>query len=93
MSERLETRYLPIRIEEEGKKKRIVIDDLLDSTIEAIRGRDRAKTVTFENMFNQIHSPSQVIARGATRYDDGRIHVDTNGTHALYSNFEWSVTP
>jgi len=87
----LSTRYLPIRIEDLGRKKTLSISGLLDSTIEAIRGRDRGKPVTFENMFNQIHAPSQVIATGATNYDDGEIVISTRGTHALYSRFNWSV--
>ena len=91
VSQRLETRYLPIRIEDRGRKKRVVVDGLMDSTIEAIRGRDRSRAVTFENMFNQIHAPSQVVAKGATRYDDGAIRVNTDRTHALYSSFHWSV--
>ena len=92
VSKRLETRYLPIRIEDAGRTKRIAIEGLLDSKIEAIRGRDRSEPVTFENMFNQIHATSQVIARGATRYDDGEITVNTDGTHALYSDFDWVVS-
>ena len=93
VSKRLPTRYLPIHIEDEGKVKKVVVNGILDSTIEAIRGRDRSRAVTFENMFNQIHSPSQVIARGATRYDDGEILVNTERTHALYSDFDWAVSP
>jgi hypothetical protein len=88
---RTETRYLPIRIDDEGKIKRVSIDGLLDSTIENIRGRDREKPVTCENMFNQIHATSQVIAKGGTRYDDGTIAVDNDNTHALHSRFDWSV--
>jgi hypothetical protein len=91
VSKRLPTRYLPIRIDDDGRTKRVVVPGLLDSTIEAIRGRDRTKTVTFENMFNQIHAASQVIATGATRYDDGDITVRTDRTHALYSRFDWSA--
>ncbi len=90
VGERLETRSLPVRIEDGGKAKRVVIDGLLDAAIEPIRGRDRELTVTFENMFNQIHAPSQVIARGTTDYDDGTIVVHTAGTHALWSSFRWS---
>jgi hypothetical protein len=86
----LETRFLPIRIEDEGKRKRVVVEGLLDGSIEAIRGRDRSKTVTFENMFNQIHAPSQVIATGSSSYTDGTIVFDTEKTHALYSSFDWS---
>ncbi|MFQ5743083.1 MAG: DUF1326 domain-containing protein [Acidobacteriota bacterium] len=93
VGERLETRYLAVSIVDEGKVKRVAIDDLLDSTIEAIRGRDRSKPVTFENMFNQIHAPSQVIAKGSSSYGDGRIVFANEGTHALYSSFYWSVEP
>ncbi len=85
------TRYLPIRIVEEGDRKGVSIDGLLDGRIEPIRGRDRSRPVTFENAFNQIHSPSQVIARGSTQYDDGEILVNTEGTHALSSAFHWRV--
>jgi len=91
VSKRLPTRFLPIRIEDGGTTKRVTITGLLDSTIEAIRGRDRSKPVTFENMFNHIHATSQVIAQGATRYDDGEIVVLTENTHALYSEFDWSA--
>jgi hypothetical protein len=90
VGERLETRFLPIRIDDQGKRKRVVVEGLLDGSIEAIRGRDRSKTVTFENMFNQIHAPSQVIATGSASYSDGTIVFDTRKTHALYSSFDWS---
>jgi len=88
---RLPTRLQSIRIEDDGRKKRVLVDGVLDGTIEAIRGRDRERPVTFENMFNQIHAPTQVIARGNTRYDDGEIVVKTEGSHGLYSDFEWVV--
>ena len=90
VSRRLETRVLPIRIENRATTKRVVVDGLLDGSIEAIRGRDRSKTAGFVNLFNQIHAPEQVIARGSTRYDDGVIVVDTDKSHALYSDFDWS---
>ncbi len=92
VGKRLPTRYLPIRIEDDGSQKSVKVDGLLDGTIETIRGRDRSKSVTFENMFNQIHASSQVIAHGATQYDDGEIVVNTARTHALFSQFNWLVT-
>jgi len=92
VARRLATRFVPIQIEDLGKTKRVVINGLLESSIEAIRGRDKSKPVTFENMFNQIHAPSQVIARGGTRYDDGEIQIKNDQSHALYSNFDWSVS-
>jgi hypothetical protein len=89
---RLETRFLPIRIDDEERRKRVVIPELLDGTVEPIRGRDRDKPVRLENMFNQIHAKSQVIATGATSYDDGEIVIDTQQSHALWSSFDWSVS-
>lgn len=88
---RLPTRSLPIEISDEGAVKRIAIAGLLDGTVENIRGMDRTQPVTLQNMFNQIHDATQVIAQGRTQYDDGEIVVDTEGTHALYSTFEWVV--
>jgi hypothetical protein len=93
VAKQLDTRYVPIRIDDNGSTKSVMIDGLLDSSIQAIRGRDKSKTVTFENMFNQIHAPSQVIATGGARYDDGEIVVKNDQTHALYSNFDWAVSP
>lgn len=91
VGERLPTRVAPIRIADEGRTKRVTIDGLLDAAVEGIRGRDRSQPVTFENIYNQIHSPSQVIAKGNTRYHDGRIVVDNRGTHGLHSTFSWAV--
>jgi hypothetical protein len=88
---RLPTLARPIRIEESGRNKTVRIDGLLEGAIEEIRGRDRSRPVAFDNMFNQIHAPSQVIARGTARYDDGDVRVDTSGTHALHSRFRWEV--
>jgi len=89
---RLETRFLPIRIDDDERRKRVVVAGLLDATVEPIRGRDRQKPVRLENMFNQIHAPSQVIATGSSSYDDGEIVIDTRRSHALWSSFDWSVS-
>lgn len=91
VGQRGKTRFAPIQIEETPKKKSVSIAGILSATIEHLRGRDREQPVTFGNMFNQLHNPTQVIATGETKYDDGTIVVDTSGTHSLYSNFSWSV--
>jgi hypothetical protein len=88
---RLPTRTLPIDISDEGAIKRVVIEGLLEGTVENIRGRDRDQPVTFENIFNQIHASTQVIASGSTSYDDGEIVMATEASHALYSDFDWAV--
>ncbi len=88
---RLPTRAVDIRVEDEGRRKRVSVDGLLDASIEAISGRDKSAVVTLENMFNQIHAPSQVMALGTTAYDDGTIRVKTENSHGLYSRFHWAV--
>jgi len=90
---RIPTRTLAIEITDEASVKRIAIEGLLESEIENIRGWDREQPVTFQNMFNQIHGSTQVLAQGDTAYDDGAIAVTNEGTHALHSHFDWSVTP
>jgi hypothetical protein len=91
VTRRLETRYLPIEFAEEAGTKKARIAGLLETAISQIRGRDRSKPVLFENIFNQIHAPTQVLATGSTTYDDGVIRIDTTKTHALHSQFEWRV--
>ena len=88
---RLDTRVLPIAFSDEGATKRASIAGLLDAVVTQIRGRDRSRPVLFENIFNQIHAPTQVLALGDTQYDDGVIRISTNRTHGLFSNFDWAV--
>jgi hypothetical protein len=92
VSEWLPTRYLPIDMIDEGPAKRASIPRLFDTVVKQIRGRDRAAPVTFENIFNQIHAPTQVLALGDTTYDDGRIVIQNSGTHGLWSRFDWLVS-
>jgi hypothetical protein len=87
----LPTQFLAIEMADEGSSKRISIADRLKAVVTQIRGRDKAKPVTFENIFNQIHAPHQILALGDTDYDDGVIVVSNRGSHGLISNFEWAV--
>ena len=91
VSEWLPTRFVPIEIQDEGKVKRVRVGSLLAASVEDIRGRDRELPVTFQNMFNQIHAPTQTIARGETRGHIGGIRLRNAGTHGLHSRFEWRV--
>jgi hypothetical protein len=88
---RLETRFVPIAFSDEGTTKRGSIAGLFDAVVTQIRGRDRSKPVLFENIFNQIHAPTQVLALGETTYDDGVITIRNSNTHGLFSKFEWAV--
>jgi hypothetical protein len=87
----LDTRYLPIDFTEDELSKTVTIPGLLKSVVTRIRGRDRGQPVLFENIFNQIHAATQVLATGATEYDDGVIRIGTSKTHGLFSNFDWRV--
>ncbi len=89
VGEHVGTKSLPIEIEENGHTKQLKIDGVVEAIIEPIRGRDKSKVVTFENIFNQIHASSQVIGRGDTTYDDGEIAMENKGSHGLYSYFMW----
>ena len=84
------TRIARIRIEEAPGRKSVTVRGMLEGAVEAIRGRNRAEPVTFENIYNQIHDTTQVIARGSTRYDDGEIVISNEGTHGLWSRFRWA---
>jgi hypothetical protein len=87
----LPTRVLPIEFSDGGQTKGAVIDGLMTAEITDIRGRDRARPVRFENIFNQIHAASQVLALGTTQYDDGVIVFSNERTHGLHSRFDWVV--
>ena len=91
VSEWLPTRFVPVEIDDEGKVKRVRVGRLLDASVEDIRGWDRDLPVTFQNMFNQIHAPTQTIARGQTHGDIGGIRLRNEATHGLHSRFEWRV--
>jgi hypothetical protein len=86
------TEFRAIDFVDEGANKRATIAGRLKTVVQRIRGRDKSKPVLFENCFNQIHAPTQVIALGESEYDDGVVSFRTTGSHGLFSNFEWTVS-
>lgn len=91
VAERAPTRYVPVEIVDEGMTKSVGVGTWLQGRIAAIRGRDREQPVRFENIFNQIHNSSQVLARGETAFDDGGLRIRNSGSHGLWSEFAWRV--
>lgn len=87
----LETRFLPIEFTDDGTVKKARIPGLMEAEVTQIRGKDRSQPVLFQNIFNQIHAPTQVLATGNTEYDDGIIRISTSKTHGLFSKFDWAV--
>ena len=90
VAEPLPTRAAPVRIEDDPGRKSVTVNGLLTGAVEAIRGWNRDRPVTFENIYNKIHDSTQVIAQGSTRYDDGEIVIANDGTHGLWSRFRWT---
>jgi hypothetical protein len=90
VSKRLDTRFLPIRFDDQGRKKKMWVEGIFDTTVENVRGQERNRDVVIENMYNLIHSSPQVIAAGETWCEDSKFAVSIKGTHALYSHFSWS---
>jgi len=89
---RLPTEYRAIEMADEGAVKRVAIAGRLKAMITQIRGRDKSQPVVFDNVFNQIHAPRQVLALGDTEYRDETIVINNTGSHGLYSTFDWKVT-
>ena len=89
----LPTEFRTIELADEGPTKRVTIGDRLKGFVTQIRGRDKSKPVLFENIFNQIHASTQVIAIGDTEYADGTITIHNAESHGLFSQFSWEVGP
>ena len=87
---RLETRYVPMQLNNDGREKRLTIPDLFDTTITAVRGADGVAEVRLENLHNVIHGPTHVLARGHTHCTDRAFHFRYERTHALSSRFSWA---
>lgn len=91
VAQRNPTEFRPIEFADEGATKRATIAGRLRAVVSQIRGRDRDKPVLFENIFNQIHAPQQIVALGQSEYDDGVIRFTNGGSHGLFSSFEWTT--
>jgi hypothetical protein len=91
VAKRLPTRYVPLRFEDGGRRKRMHVEGLFDMAVEAIRGKDKTREAVLENVFNQIHAPTQVLALGQSRLSDPVFRFEMEGSHALYSRFSWEV--
>ncbi|MCG8607503.1 DUF1326 domain-containing protein [bacterium] len=89
VSNRLDTRFVPIEFDDQGREKRMWITDVFDTRVKAIRAKDDIGEVLLSNLFNQIHAPSQVVARGRTEYSDQEFKFTLEGSHATYSKFSW----
>ncbi|MEZ5889392.1 MAG: DUF1326 domain-containing protein [Xanthobacteraceae bacterium] len=90
VADRRPTRQDNIIFTSEPKSRSATVGSVLRGLIKPLKGRDRDKPVTIENVYNQIHAPSQELGMGTTSYDDGSFRVETSETHALQSHFSWA---
>jgi len=90
---RLETRFVPMRFEDDGGEIRLSVPDMLESTITAIRGADGKSEARLENLHNVIHGPTHILARGDTRCTDRVFDFENVRSHGLYSRFTWQSAP
>jgi len=84
----LETRTVGLKFEDEGRKKTLSVEGLFETRIEALKGNPGPEAVLV-NLYNTIHGPTHVLARGSSRCADRGLAIATEGTHALYSQFSW----
>ena len=89
---RVPVEYRQIEFADEGATKRVTIAGRLKAFITNIKGRDKVNPVVFDNIFNQIHAPRQVLAIGDTEYKDEAIVIRNTQSHGLHSMFDWAVS-
>ncbi len=85
----LDTRFVPMRFEDDGREKRLTIPDLFNTTVTAIRGADGQSDARIDNLHNVIHGPTHTLARGNTRCTHPSFDFLNEQTHGLYSRFSW----
>ena len=93
VNNRLDTQYVPMRFEDDGREKRLTVPALFDTMVTAIRGADGRSDARIENLHNVIHGPTHTLARGHTRCTHPAFDFLNEGTHGLYSHFSWKARP
>lgn len=90
VEQQLDSQVLPLQFEDQGRRKRFWIDGVFDTEVSAIRANNDQGDAMLVNLFNQIHSDRQVLARGTTVSTVSAFPFSNDKTHALYSDFSWS---
>jgi hypothetical protein len=86
----LDTHMVPFTFVDEGRKKSLTVEGLLETRIETLRGPDPDSDPVLDNLYNTIHGKTHVLAKGSSRCTDSGLGFATDGTHALYSHFSWN---
>lgn len=86
----LPVRTAPIQVDDASNHMAMWSDGIFEASVKPIKGADKINPVRLENIHNQVHGPSQVLARGTSSFDAGAYVLEVEGTHAICSEFSWS---
>ncbi len=86
---RRRTQFVPMTVQDDGRRKAIRIEGVLESEVAAVKGADKEGPAVIRNLRNQIHGPEHVLALGRTEFAHQGLRISTQDTHALYSRFSW----
>jgi hypothetical protein len=89
VARRLETQIVPIDIQHNEAACTVRVGDVLEASLAAAKGADKSGPPRLENVHNQVHGPSEVLAWGSTHHKGELHHRDTEETHAIWSRFSW----
>lgn len=90
VAEQLESRTAPFEYVDDGNRKTLRVEGILEAEIGGIESRKTGQPATLGNLFNVIHSAMQYLARGSSKVDGGTFRWATEDKHALYSEFSWT---
>lgn len=90
VARRLPTRVDPFHFEEDGHRKRLRVEGVLETVVEGLESRRTGQTATLGNLFNVIHSAIQYLARGSSTVTAAPFSWTSANKHALYSEFSWT---
>ena len=91
VGEILGAKVVPITYESSGTKRRVVVDGIMDLSVEGILGADGKSAMVVDNVAHPCNS-SLAIAQGVdSRYTDHGMRWEISGKNGHYSPIHWEV--
>ena len=87
---RRSTRFVALRFEKEGRRRRAVIPDVLDVEIEGLEGADRSGEVWLDNVRHFVARRLAVARATRSAYRGHGDRWDHTGKNGHYAPFDWS---
>lgn len=89
VSTRLPTRYVPIRFEQDGTRRRATIPGILEVEIEGLAGADRVGEVWLDNVRHFAARRLAVARATRSSYRDHGFTWNHTGRNGHYAPFSW----